>query len=169
MGIIVSSFIGCGREYLKNAYGDKVKIFDAVESIPLEDVDGQSNEDLMEKYVNTVMSVVDENDIVFIDSSDRVRKAFNEKNIDYDVFYPADSRRGEFVENQVRKRTKPNNIRDLDKNFEKWIKAIDEDESANCYKHKLVNFGEFIGNDPIIMQYINSVKNDNNAKLANNE
>ena len=149
MGIIVSSFIGCGREYLKNAYGDKVKIFDAVESIPLEDVDGQSNEDLMEKYVNTVMSVVDENDIVFIDSSNRVRKAFNEKNIDYDVFYPADSRRGEFVENQVRKRTKPNNIRDLDKNFEKWIK--------------------FIGNDPIIMQYINSVKNDNNAKPANNE
>jgi hypothetical protein len=40
MGIIISSFIGCGREYLKNTYGDKVKIFDAVAEIPLTDIDG---------------------------------------------------------------------------------------------------------------------------------
>ena len=46
MGIIISSFIGCGREYFKNTYGKKAKIFDAVEKIPLTDVDGTTNQDL---------------------------------------------------------------------------------------------------------------------------
>lgn len=160
MGIIISSFIGCGKEYFKNTYGDKVKIFDAVEKIPLTDVDGKTNADLLDGYVNSVMNVVDENDIVFIESSRTVREAFNERNIDYDVFYPAKERRGEFIENQVRKRIKPNIIRDLDKNFEKWIDDIENDESTNSYKHKLSNQGEFIGNSPIIMQYINSLKHE---------
>lgn len=156
MGIIISSFIGCGREYLKNLYGDKVKIFDAVEEIPMDEI----TDDSIEKYVNEVMSVVDENDIVFIDSSDKIRGAFNSKSIDYDVFYPSENRRGEFIENQVRKRTKPNEIRKLDKDFGKLVKEIDDDESQNCYKHKLNNFGEFIGNSPIIMQYIDSLSNE---------
>ena len=33
MGIIISSFIGCGREYLKNTHGKKAKIFDAIDEI----------------------------------------------------------------------------------------------------------------------------------------
>jgi hypothetical protein len=47
----------------------------------------------------------------------------------------------------------------LDKNFDKWVQEIDDDEAPNCYKHKLSNMGEFIGNSPIIMQYIDSLKN----------
>ena len=27
MGIIISCFVGCGREYFKNTYGNKIKIF----------------------------------------------------------------------------------------------------------------------------------------------
>jgi hypothetical protein len=168
MGIIVSSFKGCGREFIKNTHGDKVKIFDAVAEIPVVDEDGKSGADLLEGYVNKVMGVVEENDIVFIDSSKAVREAFNERGIDYDVFYPSKERRGEFIENQVRKRTKPTEIRDFDKNFEKWVEEIDFDEHENCYKHKLTNQGEFIGNAPVIMQYIDSIKN-NNAKAADNE
>ena len=150
MGIIISSFMGCGREYLKNTYGDKAKILDA------------SDED-KENVYNHVMKEVDNYDIVFISSSEDIRDLFNEQNVDYDVFYPAKERRGEFIENQVRKRTKPNIIRELDKNFEKWVDDIDDDESPNCYKHKLSNQGEFIGNSPIIMQYINSLKHEQNS------
>lgn len=146
MGIIISSFIGCGKTFLNNTYGDKVKIFDA------------SNVNL-DSIVNEVMGIVDNYDIVFIPSSENVRDLFNEQNIDYDVFYPSKERRGEFIENQVRKRARPNIIRDLDKNFEKWVQEIDDDESSNCYKHKLSNMGEFIGNSSIIMQYIDSIKN----------
>lgn len=158
MGIIVSSFIGCGREYFKNTYGDKIKIFDAIDEVPITDVDGKINADLLDGYINKVMSVVDDNNIVFIESSKEVREAFNERNVDYDVFYPSVDRRGEFIENQVRKRTAPKVIQTLDSNFDKWVKEIDNDDSENCYKHKLVNKGEFIGNTPIIMQYIDSVK-----------
>lgn len=168
MGIIISSFIGCGREFLKNTHGDKVKIFDAVQDIPID----ESNDDTLEEYVNKVMSVVDENDIVFIGASEKIRNAFNEKSVDYDVFYPSEERRLEFIENQVRKRGNAKNIQMLDKNFSKLIKELDDDESENCYKHKLSNVGEFIGNSPIIMQYIDSVKNQSKVQgvaQTNNE
>ena len=48
-------------------------------------------------------------------------------------------------------------------NFEKWVDEIDDDESPNCYKHKLNNQGEFIGNEPAIMQYINSVNQNEHS------
>lgn len=157
MGIIVSSFIGCGREFFKNTFGNKVKIFDAVAEIPLTDIDGKTNADLIEGYVNKVMSVVDENDIVFVDSSSAIRNALNDRGIDYDLFYPSENRRGEFIENQVKKRAAPKDIQSLDRNFVKWIEEIDNDESENCYKHKLNNRDEFIGNSQIIINYINSL------------
>ena len=149
MGIIISSFKGSGREYLENTHGNKIKIFDAVKEVSSDDTDG---------YVNSVLSVVNDYDIVFIDASEKIRDAFNERNIDYDVFYPSAERRGEFIENQVRKRSNPKDIRELDKNFEEWVNDIDNDESPNCYKHKLSNRGEFIGNAPVIMQYIDSLQ-----------
>ena len=151
MGIIISSFKGCGREYLENTHGNKIKIFDAVKEVSSDNADG---------YVNSVLSVVNDYDIVFIDASEKIRDAFNERNIDYDVFYPSAERRGEFIENQVRKRSNPKDIRELDKNFEEWVNDIDNDESPNCYKHKLSNRGEFIGNTPVIMQYINSLQSN---------
>jgi hypothetical protein len=158
MGIIVSSFIGCGREFFKNVYGDKIKIFDAVDEIPITDIDGKINSDLLDGYVNETLNATNNSDIVFIDFSNTVRNAFNERNIDYDLFYPSKERKNEFIENQVIKRTKPKDIQTLDRNFEKWVDEIDDDKTDNCYKHKLANKGEFIGNTPLIMQYIDSLK-----------
>ena len=95
---------------------------------------------------------------------------FNENKVDYDVFYPSKERRGEFIENQVRKRARPNDIRDMDKNFEKWVQEIDDDDSPNCYKHKLVEQGEFIGGVPAIMRYIDSIKQTQiNSRSQNNQ
>ena len=122
-------------------------------------INDSSNQDLLEECYNKVMSVVDDYDIVFIPSSKNVREMFNEHNVDYDIFYPSVERRNEFIENQVRKRTKPDVIRKLDKNFEEWVNEIDDDESPNCYKHKLNKQGEFIGNEPTIMSYINGLNN----------
>jgi len=155
MGIIISSFIGCGREFLKNTQGDKIRIFDAVSDVEVD----ESNDESLESYYNIVMDNVSGNDIVFIGSSERIRKVFDDNNTDYDVFYPSKERRGEFIENQVRKRSNSKSIRELDANFNKWINEIEDDEHSNCYKHKLSNNGEFIGNTPIIMTYIDSVIN----------
>ena len=165
MGIILSSFRGCGREFLKNTHGDKVKIYDAISDIPAADIEGKTNQDLLEEYYNKVMDNVDSYDIVFIDSSASIRATFNEHGVDYDVFYPSKERRGEFIENQVRKRARPEVIRSLDKNFEKLVQEIDDDEAPNCYKHKLSNMGEFIGNSPIIMQYIDSLRNQHQPQV----
>jgi hypothetical protein len=150
MGIIISSFTGCGRSYFKNVYGKQTKIYDAVDEL--------SEKHDLETYFNTVMSEVDKNDIVFIDFSSNVRSVFEENNIDFDVFYPSSERRGEFIENQVRKRSNPKDIQNLDRYFDKMIEDIENDESPNCYKHKLENKGEFLGNAPSIMQYINNTK-----------
>lgn len=147
MGIIISSFTGCGKTYLTNTHMGKVKVLDA------------TNFD-KESLVDEVMGSVDKYDIVFIGSDEETRDLFDERKIDYDVFYPSENRRGEFIENQVRKRSKADLIRDLDRDFEKLVKSIDDSEAENCYKHKLNNFGEFIGNSAIIMQYINSLKNE---------
>lgn len=150
MGIIISSFTGCGRSYFKNVYGKQVKIYDAVEEL--------SEKNDLETYLNTVLNETTKHDIVFIDFSNDVRSIFEENNIDFDVFYPSSERRGEFIENQVRKRSNPKDIQNLDRYFDKMIEDIENDESPNCYKHKLENKGEFLGNTPLIMQYINNIK-----------
>ena len=45
------------------------------------------------------------------------------------------------------------------------MQEIDNDEAPNCYKHKLSNMGEFIGNSPIIMQYIDSLRNQHRPQV----
>lgn len=144
MGIIISSFLGCGKTYLTETYGDRVKILDAT----------NLNK---ENIVDEVMGSVDKYDIVFIGSDKDTRALFDERKIDYDVFYPSANRRGEFIENQVKKRTKPNIIRDLDNDFSELVKEIDNSNAENCYKHKLNNLGEFIGNSEVIIRYLNSL------------
>lgn len=157
MAIIVSSFVGCGKEYFSNVYKDKVKIFDA-SSI---DTNSFYNENLRSidynQYVDKIMENVDDNDIVFIPTDTMLLETLCERNIDFDIFYPSKERRGEFTINQVRKRTNPSIIREIDNNFDKWIDEIDSIESEHCYKHKLNNNSEFIGNDSTIMSYVNSL------------
>jgi len=147
MGIIISSFVGCGRTFFKNEFGDKIKIADACDKAPSEILD----------YVS---AVIDENDVVFIPSSLDIRTIFNENKIDYDVFYPSKERRNEFIEALVRKHVNSKNIMDFDRNFDQEINEIDGDRSKNCYKHKLSNAGEFIGNYPTILQYVDSLKKE---------
>ena len=157
MGIIISSFIGCGREFFKNAFSNKVKIFDAVEELPLTNDKGKIDDDLLESYFNKVMSIVDSTDVVFIHINKSVRDFFSMNGVDYDLFYPSENRRGEFIENQVRKRAKPKDIQLLDKNFAQWVEEIDNYDSQNCYKHKLENKYEYIGNSQLINNYLNSL------------
>jgi hypothetical protein len=154
MGIIISSFPGCGKTYLMNTHGDKAKMLDALELMG----EGQEGEYDYNKWVDSIMDAVGDYDIVFIPVSERLLDALNKRNIDYDIFYPSKERRGEFIENMVRKRTFRNDIMMLDRDFDKIVERLDGIESENCYKHKLEDAGQFIGNQPIIMSYIDSLK-----------
>ena len=159
MGIIVSSFPGCGKTYLTNTHGDKVKVVDAMVAFRYA---GEPTDDGYEydynAFVDEVMKNVEKYDIVFIPVDSQCLDAFNKRRIDYDIFYPSSERRGEFIENMVRKRMKPQGIMMLDRDFDKIVDRIDNIEAENCYKHKMNEQGHFIGNDNAIMQYINNIK-----------
>ena len=152
MGIIVSTFPGIGKTYFSNLYGDKIKIADF------------SSYNDFETLSERIIGVVDNNDVVFVGHDNSFRNALDERNLDYDIFYPSKERRGEIIENCVRKREKPNRIREIDANFNKWVDEIDNDESNYCHKHKLNSSGEFIGNDIVLMSYVSSIskKGDSN-------
>jgi len=154
MGIIISSFPGCGKTYLMNTHGDKAKMLDALELMG----EGQEGEYDYNKWVDNIMDAVGDYDIVFIPVSERLLDALNKRSIDYDIFYPSKERRGEFIENMVRKRAFRNDIMMLDRDFDKIVDRIDNIEAENCYKHKMNEQGHFIGNDNAIMQYINNIK-----------
>ena len=152
MGIIVSTFPGIGKTYFSNLYGDKIKIADF------------SSDNDFETLAERIIGVVDNNDVVFVGHDNSFRNALDERSLDYDIFYPSKERRGEIIENCVRKREKPNRIREIDTKFDKWVNEIDNDESDYCHKHKLSSSGEFIGNDIVLMSYVSSIskKGDSN-------
>ena len=167
MGIIVSSFPGCGKTYLMHTHGDKAKMLNA-SNLADKDQDGEYSYDV---FADNIMDAVDDYDIVFIPIDEKLLEVFNDRKIDYDIFYPVKDRRKEFLENMVRKRAPRNDIMTLDRNFDKWVDRIDGIESENCYKHKLEHLGEFIGNDSAIMQYISSVEENSkkNRQAQNTE
>ena len=159
MGILISSFPGCGKSYLMNTHGNKAKMLDALTLLG----EGQEGDYDYNLWVDNIIDVVDDYDIVFVPVAERLLEALNNRNIDYDIFYPSKDRRKEFLENMVRKRALRNDIMTLDRDFDKIVDRIDAIESENCYKHKLEELGHFIGNDAAIMQYINNV-DENNKK-----
>lgn len=156
MGIIVSCFEGCGKESMVDFYSDRISIFDA------KDVN-------VDNMVDEVLDKVLTNDIVFIPCTKKVRKLFNESKVDYDLFYPSKKRRPEIIEFQVRERVKPDKIRELDNNFDKWIDEIDLEDAPNCYKHELSEREEFIGNNGLINGYIDQVIESKKQNNTNND
>lgn len=154
MGIIVSSTIGCGKTSFIQEYGDKIKIED-MSSKPIND----------DNVLDEMEGLVNGSDILFVSSDKDTISTLISNNVDFDIFYPSSSRKIEFIENQVRKRSLFQIIRNMDANFDKDVSRIDDIDSENVYKHKLANDGEFIGNNPIIMKYVeNIIKNGNKGE-----
>ena len=151
MGIIVSCFKGCGHTYFTEDKNDTVKVLEKLGELGNSDID-------------EIMNAIEKYDFIFVDSSEKTRELLEERNIDFDVFYPSIERRGEFIENQVKNHTPMKEIRELDKNFNDWVKSIDEDEAESCHKHKMNERGHFLSNDPLIIEYINSLHNKTENK-----
>jgi hypothetical protein len=138
-----------------NTHGNKAKMLDAFTPELVGDSgDGKYDYNI---WVDNIMNVVGDYDIVFIPVAEKLLETLNNRNIDYDIFYPSKDRRKEFLENMVRKRAFRNDIMTIDRDFDKIVDRIDAIESDNCYKHKMSEGGHFIGNDSSIMQYINNL------------
>lgn len=150
--------VGCGKEYFTNTNAKKAKIFDAATMMKDFTDDGIINYAL---YADAIKEKTNEYDVVFVPTEVGLLGTLCEKEIDFDLFYPSVERRGEFIENQVRKHSDPKFIREMDKSFADWVDDLDTADNEHCFKHRMDNQGEYIGNNPMIMTYIDSLgKND---------
>lgn len=158
MGIIVSVFPGCGREYLKKNCREGV----TVENVRISSFD---ENDFPENYVDYVLSVVDKNDIVLISSHPAVCEELNKREVDFNLFYPERSRRNEIIENFVISRKPMKYIQEVDNKWTEWIDLIEERTLEHCFKHSLSK-GQFIGNFPMMNEYVYNLLNSNQTVVA---
>lgn len=157
MGIIVSVFPGCGREYLKKNCREGV----TVENVRISSFD---ENEFPEKYVDYVLSVVDKNDIVLISSHPAVCEELNKREVDFNLFYPARSRRNEIIENFVISRKPMKYIQEVDNKWTEWIDLIEERTLEHCFKH-ILEKGVFVGNFPMMNEYVYNLLNSNKDVL----
>ncbi len=147
MGVIISGFPGCGMTWLKEEYGKKISI------VRLYQEDFVSVED----YVKAIKEKSDIADIVLASTDKEARKTLDKKEIDFDYFYPGESRRLEFLINAVRKNNKMEENKKLDKNWLDTIKELEAENLPHCKKHCLRNAGEYISNDLMVKNYISNL------------
>ena len=157
--ILVSAFPGMGKTYAFNTLGKQLKILDS-------DSSKFDKSDFPKNYIEHIKENIANNDIIFISSHKEVRDALEMENIDFDLFYPSKDRRNEFLENYVARHSPRDLIMKIDNHWNEWIDEIEHDGNKNCHKHCLSHTGEFIGNNPMIMAYVNQVikakENENN-------
>ena len=158
MGVIVSVFPGCGREYLKKNCREGV----TVENVRVSSFD---KDEFPENYVDYVLSVVDKNDIVLISSHPAVCEELNKREVDFNLFYPERSRRNEIIENFVISRKPMKYIQEVDNKWTEWIDLIEERTLEHCFKHSLSK-GQFIGNFPMMNEYVYNLLNSNQTVVA---
>jgi hypothetical protein len=160
MGIIVSTLVGCGKEELMEEFKGKVKFHDMTDETTIKELPPKN-------FVDDVMHYVDECDIVFVPTEQYILDEFERRNIDYDIFYPSKNRRQEIIIKLVGSRMPFPTIAKVDNNFNDWIDAIDENDSPNCFKHKMEKEGEFINNSEIIIEFLKTAINERSKKMEN--
>ena len=148
--ILVSAFPGMGKTYAFNTLGKQLKILDS-------DSSKFDKSDFPKNYIEHIKENIANNDIIFISSHKEVRDALEMENIDFDLFYPSKNRRNEFLENYVARHSPRDLIMKIDNHWNEWIDEIEHDSNKNCHAHCLSHTGEFIGNNPMIMTYVNQV------------
>lgn len=158
MGIIVSGFPGCGRQYLKTNCRDGI----TVENVKVSDYNSDGFPD---NYVDYVLSIVDKTDIVLISSHPAICEELNSRGVDFNLFYPERSRRNEFVENFVLTHKPSKQIQEIDNKWMEWIDLIEERTLEHCFKHSLSK-GQFIGNFPMMNEYVYNILRSNKDVLT---
>ena len=155
--ILVSAFPGMGKTYAFNILRKKIKVLDS-------DSSKFDKNNFPKNYIEHIKEKITDNDIIFISSHKEVRDALEMENIDFDLFYPSKDRRNEFLENYVARRSPRELIMKIDENWEKWIDEIEDNDNKNCHIHCLERRGEFIGNNPMIMAYVNQILEERGNK-----
>ena len=160
--ILVSAFPGMGKTYAYNLFNKDIKITDS-------DSSHFNKDDFPENYIKHIKENIPNYDLIFISSHKEVRDMLDMEGIDFDLFYPDKSRKNEFIENYVARHSKMDFIRKVDNNWDDWIDEIEKENNPHCHIHCLKHAGDFIGNNPMILQYINQVKSNREVKEVDNQ
>lgn len=157
--IIVSAFPGMGKSYAYNLLKNDIKVLDS-------DSSKFDKDNFPWNYIEHIKDNIDNCDIIFVSSHKEVRDALDNEGIDFDLFYPSKERRNEFLQNYVSRHSPRDLIMKIDNNWSKWIDEIENEDNPHCHLHCLREQEQFIGNNPMIMQFVTQVKNDKGEKEA---
>ena len=160
--IIVSAFPGMGKSYAYNLLKNDIKVLDS-------DSSKFDKDNFPWNYIEHIKDNIDNCDIIFVSSHKEVRDALNNEGIDFDLFYPSKERRNEFLQNYVSRHSPRDLIMKIDNNWSKWIDEIENENNPHCHLHCLSEQGQFIGNNPMIMQFVAQVKKDSDKKEVKQE
>lgn len=137
--VIISAFPGCGKsttyERLKNQYN----IVDLESSF-------FDKSEFPQNYIQKIKDNIGKTDIIFISTHEKVRKALQEENIEYVLYYPNIDRRDEMINLYERRGNEGTFIDLMTIHFDHFISNIENDSYAKT-KICLQNEGDFIIND----------------------
>lgn len=123
---IISGFPGIGKSYLfKNNKHLKVIDSDSSNFSWLEE--GVRNPDFPQNYIEHIKSCIGEYDIVLVSSHSVVRKALQDNDIKYAVYYPSIHSKETYLDRYKERGNSENFISLIAENWDKWIKEIEEE------------------------------------------
>jgi adenylate kinase family enzyme len=149
--VIISAFPGCGKSTAFTKLKKKINILDS-------DSSTFDKSDFPNNYIKHMKDNIGVADIIFISSHETVRKALKEENIYYTIYYPSKYRKQEFLELYKQRGNNENFIKLLDENFNNFIDSIENDDSKDINKIKLMNEGDFIGTDEMFNNLLKTIK-----------
>ena len=146
MGVIVSTIHGMGADFITSTAPPSISVLNLTHA----DMKAQ-------ELVDELMTRIDNTDLAFVPMKKDVIDELCLRNVDFDAFYPSKERRIELLESMVRSRTNPNDIADTDRNFNDVIDYVESNDSTCCHKHKLEAQGQDVANNPMIIEYLESI------------
>lgn len=142
---IVSAFPGCGKTTACVKLKDTYKVLDLESSF-------FDKSEFPQNYIRKIKDNIGKTDIIFISTHEKVRKALQEENIAYDLYYPNIDRRDEMINLYERRGDEGTFIDLMTIHFDHFLSSVENDSYAKN-KICLQNEGDFIIND----KYFNNI------------
>lgn len=157
---LISAFPGCGKT---------VAFFDLKDTIKVKDSDSSTfdKSGFPDNYIESIKSDIGNYDMIFVSSHKEVRDKLEEEKIPYILFFPSESRRTEFLENYIKRRTEPKLIQKIDEHFSEWIREIEQEESEYSTRIKLGERGQYITNEQHFVDLVNHILNKKREEKDN--
>lgn len=110
-------------------------------------------------YVDKIQSYKGKVDLIIASSNFQVLDELENRNEWFTIFYPSEKRKKEFIEIYEARSDNEKMIEYLKFNFETFVARYDKLDFAN--KKKLMNEGDFIGNNEDMLTLIEQLNKDN--------